>query len=208
MTDPTSLRTSLDEAIASYDRLRAVSVALEAIDTGATTIDRLYLDLSEILVDIGSAWQHGTAEVWQEHFASGVVRTIVEACALRVEQVAPADRVATVILAAPSEEYHDLGLRMVTDRFTLAGWRTQFLGADMPLRELIAAVQELAADAVALSASTHFHRLGLRKYVEQLSVAHPDVRVWVGGPAFAHEHDGWPDEMILDPLAIPEPGRD
>jgi len=208
MTDRTPLRTSLDEAIASYDRPRAVSAALEAIDTGAATIDRLYLDLSEILVDVGSAWQRGTAEVWQEHFASGVVRTIIEACALRVERAAPADRVATVILAAPSEEYHDLGLRMVTDRFTLAGWRTQFLGADMPLSELIAAVQELAADAVALSASTHFHRVGLRKYVEQLSAAHPDVRVWVGGPAFTHEHDGWPDEMILNPLAIPEPCRD
>jgi hypothetical protein len=58
---------------------------------------------------------------------------------------------------------------------------------------------------VALSASTHFHRLRLRSYVETLAAAVPDVTVWVGGPAFAHGHEGWPDEMVLTPRAIPTP---
>ena len=208
MTDRLAVRALLDEAIGAFDRPRAVDVALTAIDDGSLTVEDLYRVLTEILVDIGAAWQRGTAEVWQEHLASGVARTIVESCALRVEQAAPASRAATVILAAPSDEYHDLGLRMLTDRFTLAGWRAQFLGANVPLSELIAAVQELAADAVVLSASTHFHRVGLRDYVEQVSASHPEVAVWVGGSAFAHAHDGWPDEMILDPHAIPDPGRE
>jgi methanogenic corrinoid protein MtbC1 len=206
MTEAPQLRAALDAAMSVYDRPRAVAAALEALDGGALTIDHLYRDLSELLVQLGGAWQRGSAEVWQEHFASGVVRTIVEACSLRVEAAAPPDRTATVILAAPSDEYHDLGLRMLADRFILGGWRAQFLGANVPLPELLAAVGELGADAVALSASTHFHRLHLRDYADQLATTHPRVRVWVGGPAFTHEHDDWPDEMILDPLAIPEPG--
>jgi methanogenic corrinoid protein MtbC1 len=205
MTARPPLRAALDAALAAYDRPRAVAAALEALDGEQLTIDHLYRDLSELLVQMGDAWQRGSAEVWQEHFVSGVVRTIVEACSLRVEAAAPPDRTVTVILAAPSDEYHDLGLRMLTDRFTLAGWRAQFLGANVPLPELLAAVGELGADAVALSASTHFHRLRLRDYADELATGRPGVRVWVGGPAFTHEHDDWPDEMILDPLAIPEP---
>lgn len=205
MTGGSTVRSALDAAIAAHDRPRAVATALEAVDSGEVTIDLLYRHLSEMLVQIGDAWQRGTAEVWQEHLASGVARTIVEACALRVEAVAPPDRTATVILAAPSDEYHDLGLRMLADRFTLAGWRAQFLGANVPLREVVAAVGELGADAVALSASTHFHRVRLREYTDELTADRPRLRVWVGGAAFAREHDDWPAEMVLDPLAMPRP---
>ncbi len=70
---------------------------------------------------------------------------------------------------------------------------------------MVAAVAELGADAIALSASTHFHRVRLREYAHGLEVAHPGLRIWVGGPAFAHEHEGWDDEMVLDPSAIPAP---
>ncbi|MGB9359849.1 MAG: hypothetical protein WCC01_14975, partial [Acidimicrobiia bacterium] len=69
----------------------------------------------------------------------------------------------------------------------------------------VSAVKSLGADAVGLSASTHFHRARLEQYVATLSDAHPQVQVWVGGPAFAHEHDGWPGDMILDPSTIPHP---
>ena len=205
MTDNSTFRSELDAAIAAYDRPRAVASALEAIDSGALTIDRLYLDLSETLVQIGHDWQQGTAEVWQEHFATGVVRNIVDACVLRVEDAAPPNRTEGVILAAPSDEYHDLGLRMLTDRFTLAGWRAHFLGANVPLTEVVAAIGELEARAVTLSASTHFHRSRLREYTDALAATQPGVRTWVVGPAFAVEHDGWPAEIVLDPLAVPSP---
>jgi methanogenic corrinoid protein MtbC1 len=205
MTGASDLRAALDEALAAYDRPGAVTAALEAVAGGRITVDRLYRDLSEMLVGIGDAWQQGTAEVWQEHFATGVVRTIVEACAPHVEAAAPPDRPATVILAAPSDEYHDLGLRMLADRFTLAGWRAHFLGANVPIQQVIAAVDELEGDAVALSASTHFHRVRLREYADALAGARPGIRVWVGGPAFARQHHDWPGEMVLDPLDIPPP---
>ena len=196
------LRPDLDRALRAHDRDAAVRVALRAVDDDTVSIRDLYTTLSEILVEVGSAWQTGTATIWQEHYVTGVVRTIVEACAPRVAHVAPEPR-ATIVLAAPDDEYHDLGLRMLADRFTLAGWRAHFLGANVPLQELVAAVRELGADAVALSASTHFHRVSLRQYVPALIEADPDIRIWVGGPAFAHEHVGWDDDMILDPLAVP-----
>jgi hypothetical protein len=43
--------------------------------------------------------------------------------------------------------------------------------------------------------------------VTTLTGARPDLRVWVGGPAFAREHAGWPEEVVLDPLEIPSPNE-
>ncbi len=192
--------------MAAYDRQRAVDIAVGAIDDGSASIEDLYRALSEILVQVGADWQQGTVEVWQEHFVTGVVRNIVEVCLPRVEEAAPKEHRATIVLAAPTDEYHDLGLRMLGDRFTLAGWRVYFLGAHVPIAALVSAVEKLGVDAVGLSASTHFHRASLKEYVATLNEAHPQVRVWVGGPAFAHDHDGWPGDMVIDPSTIPQPG--
>lgn len=204
MTGPSAL-TALDEALRAYDRVEAVTAAHRALDDGQVTISVLYEHLSDVLVRVGAQWQRGTTEVWQEHLISGIVRTVVESCALRVDAAAPAKRSDIAVLAAPADEYHDLGLRMLADRFALAGWKPYLLGAAVPLPQLLDAVRTLGARAVALNASTHFHRLNVRTYAEQLATAQPAVHVWVGGPAFASGTAGWESSHVLDPLAVPPP---
>jgi len=198
-----TLHRTLLEWIAARDRSAAVTDALAAVRTGAVTIPELYDTLCALLVEVGASWQAGETEVWEEHYATATVRTIVEACEPLV-----AERTATpvgraVVLATPPEEYHDLGLRMTADRFRLVGWTVHFLGANVPAEELIAATRELGVHAIVLSASTHFHRIGLRSYVDEIVTALPDVRIWVGGAAFAVEHDGWPTDMVLNTADIP-----
>jgi methanogenic corrinoid protein MtbC1 len=201
--DTQALRVVLDERIEAHDHDGAVAAALNAVRSGATTISALYDLLADLLRDIGAGWQSGTTEVWEEHFATATVRTIVEACHPLLSSEAGPRNGHTVVLATPPEEYHDLGLRMTADRFTLAGWTAHLLGATVPLDELIAAVDTLGADAVVLSAYTHFHRIALKAYTDELLAERPGLHVWVGGAAFAKEHDGWPDGMVLDPHAIP-----
>jgi methanogenic corrinoid protein MtbC1 len=198
-----TLRTTLDQRIDARDRIGAVTAALDAVRTGSITIPDLYSTLCALLVDVGASWQAGETEVWEEHYATATVRTIVEACEPLVAERAAAPVGRTVVLATPPEEYHDLGLRMAADRFALAGWTVHLLGANVPAKELVAAAQELAAHAIVLSASTHFHRLELRPYVDEIVAALPHVRIWVGGAAFAVEAEGWARDMLLDPAGIP-----
>lgn len=198
-----SLKTLLRERIDAHDRVGATLAALDAVRHDAITIPRLYDLLADYLVEIGSRWQSGETEVWEEHYATSTVRTIVEACQPLVDERAAARTGRTVVLATPPDEYHDLGLRMLADRFTLAGWTAHLLGGNVPVKELAAAVTELAADAAVISVYTHFHRLALRDYVNALHAVHPGLRVWVGGAAFAVEHEGWPDEMVLVPDDVP-----
>jgi len=187
--------------LSEHDREAAVRTAVEAVTAGAIGIPELYRDvLSPLLSRSGEAWQHGRLRVWEEHFSSAVVRTIVEILypgVLKVKaSVLPAGR--SVLLACPPEENHDLGVRMVADRFDMAGWTTYFLGADTPASDLIDAARRLSVDAVVLSSSTHFHRVALRRHVDLLKHELGSVHVWVGGPAFRYGSDGWTEAEIVD----------
>jgi methanogenic corrinoid protein MtbC1 len=193
------LRDRIDEALAARNRAAAVEESLFAVRERGLSIPALYACvLGPLLAEIGTAWQHGTERVWEEHFASATVRTIVEALYLDVvkeaARVTPRGEVA--VLACPPEEQHDLGLRMLADRMMLVGWEVYFLGASTPNDELVAAAKELGANLIVLTVATHFNRIELRATIELLNRALPDVRVGVGGPAFGRVAD-WPAHEIL-----------
>ena len=188
-------------ALAAHDKATAVRMAVEAVSNGAVTIPVLYRDVLErILADTGAAWRTGKTAIWEEHLASATVRTIVEIVypgVLKAKAVAvPSGR--TVLLACPPEEGHDLGLRMVADRFDMAGWTTFYLGPDTPVAEIADAARRLGVDSVVMSSSTHYHRLAVRHAVDELKKRLPGIDIWVGGPAFAGAATGWLPQEIVD----------
>jgi methanogenic corrinoid protein MtbC1 len=198
-THAQTLMLDLDKLIHARDRVGAIKIAREAITAGTFTIPQLYaLVLSPLMKLTGARWHAGEEEVWEEHYTTAVVRTIIESLFDEVAARAAEPLGKTVVLAAPADEYHDLGLRMLADRFELAGYRVHFIGAATPLEELLGAARTLKADAVLLSASTHFHRLRVREYADALTAAIPGITVWAGGPAFAHGHSTWSDAEIPD----------
>jgi methanogenic corrinoid protein MtbC1 len=187
--------------LAEHDKAAAVLTAVEAVEGGAISIPALYQNvLWPLLSHTGQAWQSGQVRIWEEHYASAVVRTIVEMLypsVLKVKASVPASG-RSVLLACPPEEVHDLGLRMVADRFDMAGWATYYLGADTPASELVDAARRLGVDAVVISSSTHFHRIALRRHLRQVKEELGNVQVWVGGSAFTHSTQGWSSSELLD----------
>jgi len=199
--DAAGLYEEISAALGRHDKASAVRIAVESVTSGAIGIPALYRDvLTPILADTGAAWQRGTVAIWEEHLASATVRTIVEILypgVLKAKAETPAAE-RSVLLACPPEEGHDLGLRMVADRFDMAGWTTYFLGPDTPVDEIADAARRLGVDAIVMSSSTHFHRLAVRHAVDSLKTDLPDVDVWVGGPAFVGAATGWLPQEIVD----------
>ena len=143
--------------------------------------------LTPFLEWLGARWQEGEAAVWEEHLLTSAVRTAIDALYPRVlaakALVEPVP--VTVAFFCPPEETHDLGLRMLVDRFDLRGFRTVYVGALTPFEQMVDCAREMGADVVCLSASTHFQRTVLREGVNRLRADLPGVRIVVGGPAFA-----------------------
>lgn len=196
-----ALSEQLGAAFAEHDKPKAVRAAVQAVTSGALSIPALYRDvLTPLLAHAGDSWQHGRLAIWEEHLASATVRTVIEILypgVLKAKAAAsPAGK--TVLLACPPEEGHDLGLRMVADRFDMAGWSTYYLGPDTPVAEIADAARRLSVDTIVMSSSTHFHRLAVRHVVDELKAALPDVDIWVGGPAFAGAATGWLPQEVAD----------
>ena len=198
----------LQELVDERDRAGAVALALDAVESGRIAVPELYTRvLGPYLAQIGASWSHGTESVWEEHLASHVVLTIVEALYPTVLRMAAEVPVTgkTVLLACPPRERHEIGLRMLSDRFELAGWDVTNLGADTPLLDIVAAALATRAELVALSVATVFERVELRNFIDSLRRALPGVRIVVGGPAFAKDRS-WPAEDLLDPAELGLPG--
>ena len=183
----------LQSCLETNDRAGAVRAILTAVDEGLP-LEELYTNvLQPFLESVGRSWQEGKTAVWQEHLIVGAVRTAIDALYPRVlERKAQVDAVGvTVALFCPPEENHDVGLRMLCDRFDMRGFDTVYVGAMTPVDEMIACVRETGAAVVCLSASTHFQRTALRKVVQRLEQGLPEVRIVLGGPAFAHSTGHW-----------------
>jgi methanogenic corrinoid protein MtbC1 len=202
------LLAELQDRVDDRDRAGAVALVLGAVESGRIGIPGLYTQvLGPYLAQVGASWSHGKETVWEEHLASHAVLTIVEALyptVLRLASEVPATG-RTVLLACPPQERHELGLRMLSDRFELAGWNVTNLGADTPLLDIVAAAHATRPELVALSVSTVFERVELRRFIDALRRALPGVRIVVGGPAFAKDRS-WPAEDLLDPAELGLPG--
>ena len=206
---PAELRQTIAQRLDALDRSGAVNSALDSVARGDISVADLYtLVLGPYLTEVGSQWQHGHERVWQEHFASHAVRTIVEALYPEVARQAAEvpSRNEVVLLVCPPNEEHELGLRMLSDRFELAGYRSVFLGADTPIAEIVEAANAVHANIVALSISTVIERVELRCFVDTLRERLAGTRIIVGGPALQHDPGSWAADELLDPSELGLPG--
>ena len=92
------------------------------------------------LVEIGQKWLLGEASVQQEHFATSLamsrVHTLIDA--------APApSREGSLLAVCPAGEDHEFGLLLTTFILRRQGWQVIYLGANVPLYRLEAAIQEI-----------------------------------------------------------------
>jgi methanogenic corrinoid protein MtbC1 len=119
--------------------------------------------VGEALRELGERWETGEVGVEIEHRASYIVAEILDSHR-------PTDRKLDgplAILAAPPGEQHELPLRMLRIILEQNGWRTSFLGANVPWQSTAAAIASDSPRLVAMSArssdpfeSAHFAKVG------------------------------------------------
>jgi DNA-binding transcriptional MerR regulator len=101
------------------------------------------------LAAIGDGWYQGRITVQQEHFASALTTR-------RMEALLAATPVATrpnrILVGCPAEENHTLPPLLLALLLRRRGWDVIFLGADIPLADLIATVRTARPQLVILVA--------------------------------------------------------
>jgi methanogenic corrinoid protein MtbC1 len=138
---------------------------------------------------MGAWWAAGRMSVGQEHHASQ--RLMQFLLSLRRDVAPPAGAPVVVIAGLPGER-HTLGAQIVSIALAVAGWRVVDLGADLPVRDVRAAVDQVAADALLISVSSTTDRRSARQDLFALREGlRPGVVRWLGGAGAPDDVPGW-----------------
>ncbi|NTV65609.1 MAG: cobalamin-binding protein, partial [Oscillochloris sp.] len=129
------------------DADRVITTALDH----AVTPQRIYLDIFQpTAYAIGQLWQRNKVSVAQEHLATAIVeRQMGE---LRPLFRPLRERQRSLVLGCVPDEWHRVGARMVADFLEADGWTVHYLGANVPLKDLVGMARETQANMVGLSA--------------------------------------------------------
>jgi methanogenic corrinoid protein MtbC1 len=106
--------------------------------------------LAPLMEAIGSRWEHGGMQIYEEHLATMVVRSMLDSLA----QPDPRNSAGpVVVVATPSGQLHELGAMVAAAVANTAGWRVSYPGCNLPAAEIAACALRVGARAVALSIS-------------------------------------------------------
>ena len=142
--------------------------------------------LAPLVSNIGDLWASGQLEVFEEHFFSRQLTRFLDVAMSRLGGQRGDPR---VLIATLPGERHILGLLMVEALLRQAGNVTLNLGADVPMDQIVSAVQRTRVTTIALSFSACYPRSPIRAHLEELANRlQPGVEVWVGGAGVRSLH--------------------
>lgn len=159
--------------LSDFAKDEAIAYCTGLLAQGTLTVPQLYEQvLAPALNKIAVPRDQEDDLIWREHAMAAIVRSIIECARPYVmkekEHADAGGRAGRVLLVCPEDEYHELGIRMGEDFFTIAGFETFFIGGNTPQANIVSAVETLRPDIVDIGVSNFLNLVQLKKIVAQL----------------------------------------
>jgi MerR family transcriptional regulator, light-induced transcriptional regulator len=135
--------------------------------------------LIPLQIRVGELWFDEKLDIAIEHYVTAQAKQKIFAAMnmISAEQSGP-----KVLVACPSWELHEIGAQMVAYYCAARKYRVIFLGANLPLANLIHFSSLTKPDAVVLSCTSDINEKKARIYFTELSLQISSIcPVWVGG---------------------------
>ena len=169
------------QALLAGQRQAALNIALEALRNGAAVQD-LYADVfQDALYEVGRLWETNAITVAQEHMATAVTQYVMAHVFGSIHSPSPSRGVA-VMTGVPGELHH-VGALMVSDMLETHGWRVQFLGSNLPIAAILAAITDARPQLLGISITMPFNLHHAVRLIEEAKRVVPGLRAVVGGAA-------------------------
>ncbi|HEU4706522.1 MAG TPA: cobalamin-dependent protein [Solirubrobacterales bacterium] len=181
------------DAVRANDAAGAYRVAARARERGMSLAALYQSVIAPAMHELGRLWEKGAITIADEHLATALtfrVMTALRPRAVAGRTDAEDSAKPRAMFAAVEGEQHALGLRMAADLLEDAGFRSIYLGADVPTEALLQAVDSLSPDVLALTATMPKSGRRLKDTVASVRAARPRLKVMVGGQAVASQAVG------------------
>lgn len=173
-----------------------ISLLLDALSThdlhtlrNALNHAQMRLGLKAFVLDVvaplttavGDAWERGKIEVFEEHFFTEVVTSLLRTYTTSFLTQAPTQAPKVLLTTLPPEQ-HGLGLLMVEALLALEGCPCVQLGTQTPINDVVLAAKAHNVDVVALSfTNLHSNKAVLASLTSMREALPPEVSLWAGG---------------------------
>jgi MerR family transcriptional regulator, light-induced transcriptional regulator len=173
------------KALLKGDRSECKSILLAMLNQNISIPD-LYEDVfRRSLYQIGELWSQKKLTVADEHLASALCENLI---AHIQNQLNPTKTIEKkVLISCVTSNFHQIGPKMVSNIFELHGWESYYLGANMPISDLIEVIDRSLPNVICLSIALVEHIKILELTVREIRYQHPQIPLLVGGVAFANE---------------------
>ena len=189
--NPETMRDAYVAKLEQFDKDGAVQYALSLLKSGEASIPVLYEQvLAPALNRIEIPRCDEDCMIWREHMMSHIVRTTIEAAYPYVqkerEKAGDPNKGSLVMLVCPQEEYHEIGMRMGSDFFTMEGYQVAYIGCNTPRDTLLDAVKTLKPQIVSIGVTNYLNLAQLPFLVSALKGLSPAAMVYLSGSALEH----------------------
>ncbi len=177
-------------ALKNEDRALAMEICFNALDKKQISVMDLYQNvLSPALNSIIHEYNGDEDNlIWKEHVRSGIIRGIIEASypyVIKERKALGNEKNQNVIVMCPRFEEHEIGARMVSDFYTIAGYKTTFIGANTPERTILKAIEVIKPDIISISVTNYYNLVALKNTINTIKdKIQYQIRFVVGGYAF------------------------
>jgi DNA-binding transcriptional MerR regulator/methylmalonyl-CoA mutase cobalamin-binding subunit len=135
--------------------------------------------LQPLLHEIGERWHRGELAISQERLVSTIVRRHI---GLMLDTYDRSARRQPIVFATLPGERHELGLLASAMLCASRGFKTHYLGPDLPPSEIARYAQEVGARIVALSIVLQEQPGDVAEQLQSLTQAlPPGTTLWIGG---------------------------
>lgn len=182
------------QALKAQDKEKALNLCMKALDKGEVGVVELYEEiLGPLLNNIVDEYQEEENLIWKEHVRSGIVRTIIENCypyVMKTRRKLNRNRYKSIIVLCPKYEDHEIGARMATDFFTIAGYDAIFIGGNTPEHTILKAIEDIRPRYISMSIVNYYNLIEAKKTIEFIKrESSYDIKFLLGGYAFSKNHN-------------------
>lgn len=190
MTERVALRYI--QAVIAGNAIPGMSIVLDAVDDGLSEQDAILKVLLPAQREVGRLWHVNEISVAEEHMVTMTTQRLMAVLASRGPRVP--DRGRTAVAAAVAGNIHEIGIRAIAYLLEFEGWRTIYLGPDVPRSDIPAAIECFEADIVLLSLALSAQLPTLQRTIEEIRTRlGKGVRIMVGGNGLNGAPELWKD---------------
>lgn len=155
------------------------------LDEGIDITD-IYVELyQKSMYRIGKLWDHNQLTIPEEHLATNIISSLIEKYSPE-----PIDnKNEKALVTCIDKEFHEIGAKMVAKILEYHGYKTYYLGAAVPSKEIIKFINQIDPQIIAISWSLYLNLARFLEVLDNITKMFVNKTIYVGGQALAENPD-------------------